>query len=123
MHTLQTDLLECKTKNISDYIDAISTLPKAIEESSSNFEEDQPSEISTSTLKPELNQTHTLLISPTPGIINPLATKPPSNTSTRSIPKSRGSNVPGKSGRASTFRSSGRGTRGKRGQNPRPKSS
>lgn len=122
MHTLQTDLLECKTKDISEYIDAISTFPKATDESSLNFEEDQQSEISTSTLNSELNQMHTLLIPSTPSVINPSVTKSLINSSARSISKSRGSSIPGKSGRASTFRGSGRGTRGKRGQNPRPKS-
>lgn len=125
MHTLQTDLLECKTKNIIEYIDAISTFPKAIDESSSNIEESQQSEISTSTLnpsRPELNQTHTLFIPSMPGVINSPITKSSSNPSTRSISRSRGSNISGKPGRASALRPS-RGTRGKRGQNPRPKNS
>jgi hypothetical protein len=123
MHTLQTDLLECKTKDISEYIDAISTFPKTIDESLTNIEEGQQSEISTSLspLRPELNQT--LFIPPTPGVINSSVTKPSSNPSTRSISsRSRGSNISSKSGRASALRSS-RGTRGKRGQNPRPKNS
>ena len=120
MYTLQTDILECKTRGISDYIDAISTLPKMTDESPSNFEEDQQSEISTSTLRPELNQT---LIPSTPGVINPSVTKPISNSSTRSVSRPRGSSIPGKSGRANVLRGSGRGTRGKRGQNPRLKSS
>lgn len=125
MHTLQTDLLECKTKNISDYIDAISTFPKTIDEPLSNIEEGQQSEISTllSPLRPEINQTHTLFIPPTPGVINSSITKPSSNPSTRSISsRSRGSNIPSKSGKANALRSS-RGTRGKRGQNPRAKNS
>ncbi|EXX61859.1 uncharacterized protein OCT59_004366 [Rhizophagus irregularis] len=125
MHTLQTDLLECKTKDINDYIDAISTFPKTIDEPLSNIEEGQQSEISTllSPLRPEINQTHPLFIPPTPGVINSSVTKPSSNLSTRSISsRSRGSNIPSKSGKASTLRSS-RGTRGKRGQNPRAKNS
>ncbi|GBC10611.1 hypothetical protein RclHR1_09780003 [Rhizophagus clarus] len=123
MQTLQTDLLECKTKKTSEYIDAISTFPKTIDESLSNIEEGQQSEISTSfsPLRPELNQTHTPFIPPTSGIINSSITKPPSNPSTRSISsRSRGSNLSSKSGRASALRSN-RGTRGKRGQNSRPK--
>src|SRR6266542_6522858 len=108
MHTSQTDLLECKTKNISEYIDAISTFPKTIDESLSNIEEGQQSEISASTinpLRPELNQTHTLFIPPMPGVMNSSITKPSTNPSTRSISRSRGSNIPGKSGRASALRS------------------
>ncbi|CAI2182774.1 11193_t:CDS:2 [Funneliformis geosporum] len=127
MYALQTVLLECKTKNISEYIDAISTFPKTIDELSSNIEEGQPSEISASSfnsLRPELNQMPIPITSLTPSVINPsAATKTLSNPPTRTISRSRGSIVPVKSGRVSALRGPGRGIRGKRGQNSRPKNS
>ncbi len=125
MYALQTVLLECKTKDAGEYIDAISTFPKTIDELSSNPEEGQPSEISASSLnslRPELNQMATPLTPLIPSVTNPSATKSLSNPPTRTVSKSRGSIVPVKSGRASAPRGSGKG-RGKRGQNPRHKSS
>ncbi|CAG8436138.1 5519_t:CDS:2 [Funneliformis mosseae] len=127
MYALQTVLLECKTKNISEYIDAISTFPKTIDESSSNLEEGQPSEINATpfnSLRPELNQMPIPITPLTPNVINPLtANKTPSNPPTRTVSRSRGSIVPVRSGRVGALRGPGRVIRGKRGQTSRPKSS